>query len=137
VAALGRQLEAFARQSSAFNTVLVGGLVELEAIEAAPVMEQAFAAEKVDVWFHGDWEDVQIELGLLDQRTTPPPDYRAEMGWPAMGLLDDIEMLSPPRSQRKAKRKEAANTNAKAKAKRKHAKKSRKRKSRKNQRKRK
>jgi preprotein translocase subunit SecA len=25
----------------------------------------------------GDWEDVQVYLGLLDERTTPAPDYAA------------------------------------------------------------
>ena len=38
-------------------------------------MEQAFAADKVDISIQGDWEDVQIELGLLAERLTPQPHY--------------------------------------------------------------
>jgi hypothetical protein len=38
-------------------------------------MEKAFAAKRVDISIPGDWEDVQIQLGLLDERLTPAPHY--------------------------------------------------------------
>ena len=46
-------------------------LAELKVVEAAPLMEEAFAARRVDDMVMGDWEDVQIELGLLAERLTP------------------------------------------------------------------
>ncbi|HEV2734468.1 MAG TPA: DUF1186 domain-containing protein [Longimicrobiaceae bacterium] len=55
------------------NAYLVDLLVELRVVEAAPLMEQAFAADSVDVFLRGDWEDVQVELGLLEKRRTTSP----------------------------------------------------------------
>jgi hypothetical protein len=55
------------------NAYLVDLLVELRVVEAAPLMEQAFAADSVDVFLRGDWEDVQVDLGLLEKRRTTSP----------------------------------------------------------------
>lgn len=63
VALLTRHLELFAENESGLNGFLIEALVKLEAREAAPVMERAFAARRVD-FIMGDWEDVQVELGL-------------------------------------------------------------------------
>ena len=136
VATLSRQLENYAQQDDDFNGFLVGHLIDLKGVEAAPVIEQAFAANKVDVLLQGDWEDVQIYLGLLNERITPPPDKRAlmaaQMGFDPSELLDQLtrkvraEPEFPTSEQRKAKRKAAAQARAKAKAKRKQAQKSRK-----------
>lgn len=48
-------------------------LLEFKAVEAAPAIERALADGRLDVSDCGDWEDVQIELGLLQERLTPPP----------------------------------------------------------------
>jgi len=45
--------------------------MEFKVVEAAPLIERAFAAEKVDESVAGDWEDVQIEFSLLAHRTKP------------------------------------------------------------------
>ena len=50
-------------------------------------MEAAFAADKVDLSIRGDWEEIQIELGLLDERITPVPPS----GW----ILDEMERENP------------------------------------------
>jgi len=47
-------------------------IVDLKAVEHAPLMEQAFAADSVDLFVGGDWEETQVELGLKRARTTPP-----------------------------------------------------------------
>jgi Protein of unknown function (DUF1186) len=60
-----QHLENFAENDSTFNANLIGELVDLEAIESAPLIEKAFAANKVDSFIVGSWELVQIELGLL------------------------------------------------------------------------
>jgi hypothetical protein len=75
VAALVRQLEKYADNDRLLNAMLMAPLLELNAVEAAPVMEQAFAAKAVDFSVSGDWEDVQIELGLKGERETPRPNY--------------------------------------------------------------
>lgn len=60
------------------NGVLIGALLKLRAVESAPVIERAFAAERVDLTFAGDWEDAQIELGLRTERQTPARNYIRE-----------------------------------------------------------
>jgi hypothetical protein len=130
VAALSRQLEQFAGQEDNFNSFLIGDLIDLQGVEAAPVIERAFAANKVDVMVQGDWEEVQIALGLLAERQTPPPDYRAlmaaQMGFDPDEMLSNLKALAQTKLQQKAERKAADQGKAKAKNKRKQAKQSRK-----------
>ena len=73
VAVLAGQLERFAELDPALNGFIIGDLIDLKAVEAAPVMERAFAANRVALDILGDWEDVQIALGLLEERQTPQP----------------------------------------------------------------
>ena len=75
---LTQQLEHFADQSKVINASLIDRLTELGAVEAAPIIERAFASGRVDLALRGDWEDIQIELGLLDERSTPKRNYVAE-----------------------------------------------------------
>ena len=75
VTALTRGLENYPSQHPGLNGFLINSLIDLRAVEAASLMERAFAADSVDVSIMGDWEDVQIELGLLDERQTPKPHY--------------------------------------------------------------
>jgi hypothetical protein len=79
VAILTRQLEAWEEQSATLNAFLVSYLIDLRALEAVPMMRTAFAAKAVDLSVTGDWEDVQVELGLISARTTPrsPPPWLA------------------------------------------------------------
>lgn len=51
----------------------VNGLLDLKAVEAAPAIERALADGRLEVDACGDWEDVRVELGLLEERLTPPP----------------------------------------------------------------
>jgi len=73
VAILTGQLEHFAEMDPTLNALVISHLVDLEAVEAASIIQRAFAAERVDITVQGDWEDVQISLGLLDERRTPRP----------------------------------------------------------------
>jgi hypothetical protein len=75
VAALASALERHAEQDDMLNAYLVYPLMDLRAVEAAPVMQRAFENGDVAVGVNGDWEDVQIELGLLEERLTPRPRY--------------------------------------------------------------
>jgi hypothetical protein len=71
------QLRWSGRQDPALNAFLVGNLIDLKAVETAPLMEALIAAGDVDVSITGDWEDVQLSLGLIAERTTPRPRYWA------------------------------------------------------------
>lgn len=72
VGCLSAQLELFGEQHRDLNAFLVSYLLDLEAVEAAPLMERAFAADRVEESVCGDFEDVQIELGLKTEREHPP-----------------------------------------------------------------
>lgn len=125
VALLTRQLELFAEQDATFNAFLIDLLTDLAAVESALVMERAFASDSVDEFIRGDWEDVQIALGLKEAREHPrepgalQPLALTRGSQPRTDmarLLEDIDRQYPV--SRKAK--------TKAKAKRKMAEKSKK-----------
>lgn len=67
------QLKRYAGEPEGLNGFLVHDLVELGAVEAAPLMQAAFEAERVEIMIRGDWQDVQVDLGLLPERITPRP----------------------------------------------------------------
>lgn len=73
--ALTQQLEQYAVNDPELNSFLISYLVDLKAIEAAPLIERIFADDRVDLSIQGDWEDVQIALGLRTERETPRPRY--------------------------------------------------------------
>jgi uncharacterized protein DUF1186 len=75
IAAISSVLERHAEHDEALNGSLVSDLIDLMAVEAAPTIERAFADDDVDTMVAGDWEDVQIALGLLTERSTPRPSY--------------------------------------------------------------
>lgn len=111
VAALTRQLGKWYRQDKLLNAHLIHVLVELGAREAAPLMEEAFAADRVDIALRGDWEDVQVDLGLLPERRTVRPPLHPELE-PLASLLRERLASRPspgsssrPVNQAKAKRK--------------------------------
>jgi Protein of unknown function (DUF1186) len=110
VTVLSRQLERFKRNNPTLNGLLISYLVDLRAVEAAPLMERAFAADRVDLSILGDWEDAQVSLGLKATRETPRP-YG-----PFFQMFDAPERVEPRRGantakaaakKKKAKRKQA------------------------------
>jgi hypothetical protein len=77
-AVLTQLLEHFEENSEEVNATLIVGLVKLQAVDAAPLIERAFAANKVDTLYMGDWDDVQVELGL---QTTQQLDDKRRKEW--------------------------------------------------------
>lgn len=67
VAAIAHQLEQFARNNPILNGMMIASLLDMKAVEAAPIMEKAFAANRVDDTIVGDWDDVQVSLGLASK----------------------------------------------------------------------
>jgi hypothetical protein len=97
-AILIRQLEQFDDQEEDFNAFLISSLADLKATEALPVIERAFAADAVEEFVMGDWEDVQIMLGLKAERATPRPNYFLESiqqtpEEPGVPLADETKRL--------------------------------------------
>jgi hypothetical protein len=68
---LADQLAKHKKNDPEFNGFLVHELLTLKAVEAAPVMEQAFAADRVDITINGDWNEVQVALGLKTRAEVP------------------------------------------------------------------
>lgn len=109
---LARQLEQARGNDPVLNGALIGLLCDQKVLEAASLMERAFAAGLVDESIGGGWEHARYDLGL---RPDPPPDHIDYIRRHSPELL--IEHTGSHRA-RAAKR---------AKAKRKEAKKARKR----------
>jgi hypothetical protein len=61
---LTQQLERFAVNEPEYNAILIQELIKLNAIESALLIEKAFTARKVDTMLAGNWDNVQVSLGL-------------------------------------------------------------------------
>jgi len=116
IAGLTGQLERFEENDPSLNAHLISELIDLKAVESAPTMERAFAADCVDPTVAGDWEDVQIELGLKTARETPRPRFHFVDTAPDYSHDLTTDSQEAVQQRRKAKRR------AKAKAKRKQQK---------------
>ncbi len=67
VAAIANQLDQFTKNNPILNGMMIASLLRMKALEAAPIMEKAFAANRVDDTIVGDWDDVQVSLGLASK----------------------------------------------------------------------
>lgn len=104
VAALVKALELFERNDETINAFIIWDLVDLKAVEQIDLIEEAFKAGNVEEMVGGDFEDVQIELGLMAKRKTPP---RYSLFSRREELSVDSRAASSKRSkQEKAKRKQ-------------------------------
>lgn len=65
VSVLVKQLEQSSKNSRELNGALICAFIDLEATEAAPLIEAVFSANRVDTSIPGDWVDVQYALGLI------------------------------------------------------------------------
>jgi hypothetical protein len=90
VEALSATLERYQELDPTLNALIISYLMDLDAVEVAPLMERAFAANVVDLSMQGDWEEVQIELGLLDRRRTP----KLKFGWLMPGVAGTPEQAA-------------------------------------------
>jgi len=60
------------------NGLLLNSLLDMKAVEAIDTIREAFRLDAVDITIAGDLEDVEIDLGLRRDRTTPKPRYSLE-----------------------------------------------------------
>jgi hypothetical protein len=72
---LTQVLSAEHEEYSELNGFIIGHLIRLKAVEAASAIEQAFAADEVDQMIVGDWDDVQVDLGLKEPVEHPARDF--------------------------------------------------------------
>jgi hypothetical protein len=109
VAILQEELAHFAENEPDLNAFIIGVLADLQVMEAVPLMEQAFAAGQVDELLYGDWDEVQVSLGLKSLDELPPKQYRLP------GSLMEPEFISvgfattnheKQKAKKKAKRKQ-------------------------------
>lgn len=80
IAILTERLERFEENDPGVNGFLVAAMLDLRATEAAPVIKRAFDEGSVDWMVAGDWNDVQVELGLKTPEEVAPRqanDWRA------------------------------------------------------------
>jgi len=123
VATLTRALEGFSAQDQALNAFFIGNLIDLKAVEAAPLMEKAFAANRIDLSIPGDWEDVQVQLGLLTERQTPAPHYVRLPGFsPPEPSPATRTTSTPPRQDRRQQKERKAQRKRQRQARRKQRK---------------
>jgi hypothetical protein len=71
VASLTRQLESAQANDPRLNAFIIDNLINLKAVEAAPVIERALTTDSVDMDIVGDWDDVQAALGLKPPKEMP------------------------------------------------------------------
>ena len=71
IAAIAESLEKFRTNDPTFNALLIGILIDLQAVETIDIIEQAFKADAVDTLITGYWSDVQVEFGLKTRAEVP------------------------------------------------------------------
>ena len=115
VTGLATALQLYERNDKTLNAIIIFDLVDLKAVEHLGLIEEAFENDRVDMMVGGDFEDVQIELGLLEERKTPSP---RELYFEGLMKRYEQELIRSERSRSRQEEK-------KAKAKRKQEKQSR------------
>jgi hypothetical protein len=64
-------MELFAENDEEVNGSILADLLDLNAVEALPVVRKAFAANAIDITIAGDLEDAEMEFGFREERSTP------------------------------------------------------------------
>ena len=68
---LENSLKNYKKNTEDFNAFLISSLTDLKAVESNALIKRAFDANAVELSMMGDYEEYQIEVGLLDKRITP------------------------------------------------------------------
>ena len=72
--------------ATGLNGSAVNALIDLEARSSIDTLRRLYRSGNVDLFACGDIEDVEIELGLRTQRTTPRADLAQVYGFPKPAL---------------------------------------------------
>lgn len=79
IRALVVALNRYREQDDLFNANIASNLTELRAMDTVPLIEEVYRSERADLSMCGDWEDIQIELGLIPARLTKSTWHEIEM----------------------------------------------------------
>ena len=71
VSVLTQQLEKFTANDPELNGFFITYLCDLKAVESLPSIKKAYEKECVDYTIQGDYEDIEIDLGVRKKRATP------------------------------------------------------------------
>lgn len=71
---LTEKLAEHSEEDEDINAFIIGYLTELKAIESIETIKEAYEADSVNLFIAGDFETVEIELGLKKERTKPRED---------------------------------------------------------------
>ena len=122
ISVLTQELEKLKEHDPEFNGFLIASLCDLQATESAATIQRAFAVNSVDPSIAGDWEDVQVALGLKEARETPR-EYGfspvSESGSFADSTTQQLNAAKKARSKAKGKKKMARQSRKKNRKKRK------------------
>ncbi len=89
IAILTEGLAAYTENDPSFNALVSTMLLDLEAVEALPTIEQAYDADAADLAVMGDYEDIEIAFGVRTERDTPRPRYNP-LGFDLPDLLERV-----------------------------------------------
>ena len=87
------RLKKFQENERELNAHLIWAICDLKDTNHVDLIERAFRADQVDETVVGDFEDVQIILGMLKKRITPRPNYLA-IKHPELAELVELAGLS-------------------------------------------
>jgi hypothetical protein len=73
IAIATRRLADFEVNDPGLNAFLIADLTHMKAVEAAPLIQEAFANDCVEEFWCGDWDEVQYDLGMKER---PPRNER-------------------------------------------------------------
>jgi len=68
-------LKHYEEDDPGINANYIAGLTDLKDMESLDLIEEAYESGCVDEMVIGDWEDIQIKLGLISERITPRKSY--------------------------------------------------------------
>lgn len=107
VTVLTNQLKAKSENKPELNGYLVVAQVDLNAVESASVIEQTFQADCVDEAFIGDWDEVQVRLGLKSRDQVPKKYPRNQIPEVANASVEEWRGFSsgPAKAKDKKERK--------------------------------
>lgn len=94
IAPLIQQLEHYADNDSDLNSTLINNLTILKAVEAAPMMEQAFKTDEIDEFLTGSWARVQVDLGLKQEEDFAPEELKPKVPPQLAAFQQNMERLA-------------------------------------------
>lgn len=89
-----QELEQFETNSDDLNTMLINTVLDLKLVEAAPLVEQVYAADKVDQFMVGTWASVQVELGLKQREDFSPKELRPLMPEALLQMMQTAKAIA-------------------------------------------